>query len=162
MSAEWLRDVIIAERLGWQRGYDTKIVESDNAPDCEDWFQPFKSFDVSIESPGGEKQYLYYTQDLTKPPLECEWGWQRTSVLPHYQSDENDAGLILDHIASLGWMVTVYTGEPHLGHDGPVNRCCIMRGTQDFVLGGVDVIAETRPLAICEAFVQAMERWGNG
>lgn len=71
---------------------------------------------------------------------------------------EDDAGLILDYIGALGWMITRYTG-PHPDHDGPVNRVCIMRGPQDFVLGGVDVIADTRPLAICEAFVQAMERW---
>jgi len=42
-------------------------------------------------------------------------------------------------------------------------RCCIMRGPQDAILDSVvDVIADTRPLAICRAFIQAMERWGDG
>lgn len=69
------------------------------------------------------------------------------------------ADLILDRIAALGWMVTVYTGP--YKDQGIKCRCCIMRGPQDFVLGGVDVVADTRPMAISKAFVQAMERWGD-
>lgn len=69
------------------------------------------------------------------------------------------AELVLDRIVALGWMVTVYTGP--YKEQGVKCRCCIMRGPQDFVLGGVDVIAETRPMAICKAFVQAMKRWGD-
>jgi len=72
---------------------------------------------------------------------------------------ESSAGLVLNRIVALGWMVTVYTGP--YKNQGVKCRCCIMRGPQDFVLGGVDVVAETRSLAICRAFVEAMERWGN-
>ena len=87
-------------------------------------------------------------------------GVNRHVVLPHYSTLECDSGTVLDHIAALGWMVTVYTGP--YKNQGVKCRCCIMRSPQDFVLGGVDVVAETRPLAICRAFVEAMERWGDG
>jgi len=67
-------------------------------------------------------------------------------------TNEQDAGLVLDYIASLGWAVTVYTG-PHLAKIA----CHIMRAPGDVVRAeGI----ETRPLAICQAFVKAMEKWG--
>lgn len=74
-------------------------------------------------------------------------------------SNENDAGCILDRIAALGWMVTVFTGPHWDSGVSALIRCCILRG-----VGGpmVDVVAETRPLAICRAFIQAMERWSDG
>jgi hypothetical protein len=74
---------------------------------------------------------------------------------------ENSAGLLVDRMATLGWMVTVYT-DPYPGR-GTVRRCCIMRHPSDAMSGEmIDEIADTRPLAISRAFVKAMERWGDG
>ena len=73
---------------------------------------------------------------------------------------ENSAGLLIDRMAALGWMMTVYTG-PYPGL-GTVRRCCIMRHPGDAMLGGmIDEIADTRPLAISLAFIRAMERWSD-
>jgi len=84
-------------------------------------------------------------------------GWQ---ILDFPASPNNAVSLvgadaIQDHIAALGWMTTVYTGP--YKNQGIKCRCCIMRGPQDFVLGGVDVVDDTRPMAISLAFVEAME-----
>ena len=69
---------------------------------------------------------------------------------------ENCAGLVLDRICALGWASTVFTG----GWGGKtLIRCCIMHSPNG---PAVDVQAETRPLAICRAFIQAMERWDDG
>lgn len=70
---------------------------------------------------------------------------------------ENSAGLVLNRIVALGWAVTVFTGG---WHGVNLIRCCIMRtpATAEYT---ADVTADTRPLAICRAFVQAMERWGD-
>jgi len=157
---EWHNDAKIAVRLGWAWGYDTETIVPDDSPDSDGHFEPFESFDFYIESPDGERQYLYSNQDRSKPAPESSWTWQRTGVLPRYSGNETDAGLVLDRIAAQGWAVTVYTGP--CPDRGIVHRCCIMRQPGDAVLDGVvDVIAETRPLAICQAFVEACERWGN-
>jgi hypothetical protein len=83
-----------------------------------------------------------------------------------------DADLLIDRLAALGWMITVFTGpyarvvfdddnQAHLKIETRA-RCCIMRGPQDAILDSVvDVVADTRPLAICRAFIQAMEKWGR-
>jgi hypothetical protein len=90
----------------------------------------------------------------------ADWA-KSTGSLFDPTANESDSGIVQDHMAELDWMVTMYTG-PHPDYDEPVKRCCIMRGPQDGILGTmVDVIADTRPLAICGAFVEAMERWGE-
>lgn len=73
-----------------------------------------------------------------------------------YTTNEECGTLILDHIAALGWAATVFTGG---WHGKRLIRCCVMQTPNG---PAVDVVAETRPLAICQAFVQAMERWGDG
>lgn len=83
-------------------------------------------------------------------------GLNTHAVIPRYSKLECDSGLILDRIAALGWAVTVFTSG---WHGKTQIRCCIMRAPGGPV---VDVVAETRPLAICRAFVQAMERWNDG
>lgn len=66
-----------------------------------------------------------------------------------------EKSLVIDRIAALGWAVTVFTGG---WHGITLVRCCIMRTPNG---PAVDVVADTRPLAICRAFIQAMERWGD-
>jgi len=65
---------------------------------------------------------------------------------------ERSAGLVQDRIAALGWVVTVHTGPDLI-------FCCIAR--MDAKMDLVQVEAKTRPMAICLAFVEAMERWGD-
>ena len=96
----------------------------------------------------------------TPPSLDLSSTTYKSEYLPRFSANMTSADKIVDYIAALGWMVTIYTGP--YKDQGVKCRCCIMRGLQDFVLGGVDAVADTRPLAICQAFIEAMERWSDG
>ena len=84
----------------------------------------------------------------------------RFDHLSNFTVCENAAGLVLDRIAELGLTAIVYTSP--CPRRGTIRRCCIMCHPDDIILGGaVDVTADTRPLAISQAFVEAMKRWGD-
>jgi len=70
----------------------------------------------------------------------------------HPSGKAGHADLIQDRIATLGWVVTVHTGPDLI-------FCCIAR--MDAKMDLVQVEADTRPMAISLAFVEAMERWGD-
>lgn len=145
-------DVKIAELIGWTKGHDAETIESDDAPGDPDYFEPFVAYDVFLESPEGEREYLHDALDLSAPRIE--WTYDRR-ILPRYSADENDAGLVLDYLATQGYMITVYSGPYR--DEGIKARCCILRPRD---IDRVDAVADTRPLAICEAALMAVERWG--
>ena len=77
----------------------------------------------------------------------------------HYfspSSIEDDAGKVQSRLVASGLMITVYTGI--YCAQGVKCRCCIMRGPHDLDSGGIAVVADTRPLAICKAALEAKAR----
>jgi hypothetical protein len=77
--------------------------------------------------------------------------------LHYYTLCANSAGFVVDWLAAKGYMVTVYTRLYR--HRGIRSRCCVTNPSDLKVM--VYTEADTRPLAICRAALEARERWGE-
>ena len=127
-------DIKVAKLMGWTPGVE----------DYEDGNGPVKLW---LDERGN---MIAYQEDYWEIDAACG-RWSPSEDISH-------ADLIIDHLVTQGYAVTIYTGQYQ--DQGAKARCCILH-LADLPAGPVDAITDKRPLAICRAALKARERWGG-
>jgi len=88
--------------------------------------------------------------------------WPFPSIFCPSENEEH-AGLVIDKLAKLGWMISIYFGDKNLDRNMmAVVAIQCNRGSPQTPHDVVQVESGTRPLAICLAALEAVERWCDG